>query len=186
VRASADQRRIHRFLATLGKRLHRPIRLYLVGGAVLVHSGLREATLDIDFVARSDDPQAEAEFERLLPELKERLNVNAEPASPGDFLPVPTDVLDRSRFVGRHGQVDVYYYHLPTLALAKVARSAERDIADIQRLIQAGLIKWDDVEAVWQEVRTRERGWLRATPAKVERRMQAMRQRLAQDPPEPL
>lgn len=185
MRAPADQARIQRFLETLGSRLQRPLRLYLVGGTVLVHSGLREATLDIDFVARSEDPMAEAEFERLLPDLKERLNVNAEPASPGDFLPVPTDVLDRSRFVRRYGRVDVHYYHLPTLALTKVARSAERDIVDIERLIEAGLIKWDDVEAVWQEVRAHELGWLRATPAEVERRMEGMRQRLGYRAPAP-
>src|SRR4051812_19784399 len=116
----------------MDQELDAPLRLYLVGGAVLIDLGLRPTTVDIGYVARSERPQALQQFERLLPRLKDRLNVNVEPASPADFMPVSEGVLDRSRYMRNHGSMAVYHYHYPTLALAKVARLAERDLVDVQ------------------------------------------------------
>ena len=42
--------------------------------------GLRQATLDIDYVARADDAAALSELERRLPRLKDELDVNVERA----------------------------------------------------------------------------------------------------------
>ena len=126
MRAPADRARLERFLQALGQTMRRPLRLYLVGGAVLIDLDLRQATLDVDFVARADDPEALADFERALPRLKEQLDLNVEPASPEDFMPVPAGALEFSPFIRTYGKVAVYYYHLPSLVLAKVARSAER------------------------------------------------------------
>ncbi len=182
MRAPADRARLERFLQGLGRTLRRPIRLYLVGGAVLVDLNLRYATLDVDFVARAEDPEALADFERCIPRLKEELNVNVEPASPEDFMPVPRAALDQSPFVRMYGNVAVDYYHLyhlPSLVLAKAARSAERDLDDIERLVRARLVPWQAVEDAWSEVRTRDTGWLRHTPAEVEGRLEMLRRRLA-------
>jgi hypothetical protein len=46
VRERADRDRIDRLLRALGRRLRRPVRLYLVGGAIVVDRGLRQSTLD--------------------------------------------------------------------------------------------------------------------------------------------
>jgi hypothetical protein len=162
----------------MGQELDAPLRLYLVGGAVLIDLGLRPVTMDIDYVARSEHAQALQQFERLLPRLKDRLNVSVEPASPADFMPVSEGVLDRSRYVRNHGSIAVYHYHYPTLALAKVARSAEHDLIDVELLIREGIITWEAVEQAWNEIRDREFGWLRQTPNQVQQRMQSMRQRL--------
>lgn len=155
-----------------------PIRLYLVGGSVLVDLGLRQQTLDIDYVATAEDPRALAELERQLPKLKDQLDVNVEPADPGDFMPVPRSALERSRYIRSYGPVAVYHYHYPTLVLAKAARSAERDLADIELLLREGVVHWSAVEDAWDQVCTAETGWLRHTPSEVGRRLEAVRRRL--------
>lgn len=178
MRALADRDRLDRFLRALGEAIRVPVRLYLVGGSVLVDLGLRETTLDVDYVAASDDPAGVAEIERALPKLKEALDINVEPASPADFMPVSAAVLARSRFVRSYGMLSVYHYDYPTLVLAKIARATERDLADVEILIREGLVSWIDIARTWSEVRTRETGWLRHTPPEVERRLAATRGRL--------
>jgi hypothetical protein len=178
VRDYADRARIERFLRALGRRMTHPLRLYLVGGPIVVDLGLRASTLDVGYVAQADDPQALEEFERLIPILKNELKINVEPASPGDFIPVPPGVFARSRYVRTYGRVSVYYYDLPTTIISKLARGAERDLADVEELIRSGDVSWADVEATWAEIRPSPRGWLRHDPIAVERQIEAMRRRL--------
>jgi hypothetical protein len=178
VRERTDRDRLRRFLDELGRRLRRPVRLYLAGGSVLIDLGLRATTLDIDYLADADDPADLAELEQLIRVLKNELDVNVEPAGPSDFLPIPRSVLDRSRYVGRHGRLDVYYYHLPSQVIAKVARGLEQDLLDAERLVRAGEVTWADVEATWQEIRASPTGWLRHEPEDVERRLMLLRRRL--------
>src|SRR5437764_106550 len=117
MRATADRARLERFLHALGRTLRRPIRLYLVGGTVLVDLDLRAATVEVDYVVRADDPEALVDVERSIPRLKEQLNLNVEPASPEDFMPMPRGALEQSSFVRMYGTVAVYHDHLPGLVL---------------------------------------------------------------------
>jgi hypothetical protein len=144
--------------------MRRPLRIYLVGGTIAVDRGLRELTLDVDYAVASDDPLAIEEFERLIPQLKNDLDINLEPASPADFLPVPRGVLELSPYVRTVGPVMVYHYDLPTTVLSKVARGAERDLHDVEALVRVGAVAWDDVEARWAQIRASPRGWIRHTP----------------------
>ncbi|MGH2535025.1 MAG: DUF6036 family nucleotidyltransferase [Thermomicrobiales bacterium] len=183
MRRRTDQAHLRRFLEALGRRVRRPLRFYLVGGSVLIDLGLRPATLDIDYVADADDPETLAQLELAIRSLKIELDVNVEPASPADFLPIPSSALDRSRYVGQFGPVAVYYYHLPSLIIGKAARGLEQDLADAVRLIRAGEVDWEEVEATWREVRASPAGWLRYEPAEVEQRLEVIRQRLGLAPP---
>jgi len=185
MRAPTDRAKLTRFLDALGRRLRLPIRFYLVGGSVVIDLGLRAATLDIVYIAEADDPRAMADLERAIRELKDELDVNVEPASPGDFLPVPASVLGRSRFVGQHGRVAVYHYHPPTLVIAKVARGLEQDFADAEGLVRSGAASWPEVEETWCETAASPTGWLRHDPAAVARRLAVLRERLGEAPPEP-
>ncbi|MBI3977232.1 MAG: hypothetical protein HY331_03510 [Chloroflexi bacterium] len=178
MREPTGRRKLEQFLAALGRALRRPIRLYLVGGTVLVDAGLRGATLDIDFTVDADDATAVADFEKVVPALKDRLNVNVEPASPADFMPVRQGALGKSRYVRNYGPVSVYYYDPVSLVLAKVARASERDMADVETMVRAGLVDWAEVEAAWNEVRERPTGWLRHSPDEIERHLAATRSRL--------
>lgn len=178
MRQPTDRARLERFLRELGRRVRRPVRLYLVGGSVLIALGLRAATLDIDYVATADDPLALDDLERAIRELKRVLDINVEPASPGDFLPIPPAVLDRSRYIATYGGVAVYFYHLPTLVLSKAARGLEQDLADIDRLVTAGEVNWADVELTWRQVRASPTGWLRYEPEEIDERLVLVRRRL--------
>lgn len=129
-------------------------------------------------MARADDPRALSDFERQLPVLKEQLDINVEPASPTDFMPVAANALDQSRYMRSYGLIAVYHYHYASLALAKVARAAERDLEDVELLVRTGVVSWEAVERAWAEARAPEAGWLRHTPSQVEERMAAMRRRL--------
>ncbi|MBI2939559.1 MAG: hypothetical protein HYY04_03905 [Chloroflexi bacterium] len=181
MREPADRARLDRFLRELGRQMRRPIRVYLVGGTVLVDLGLRDATLDIDYTVRADDPAATADFERVVPTLKDRLNVNVEPASPEDFMPVRRNAIEASPYKRSYGPVSVYYYDLVSTVLAKAARGSERDVADVEALVRSGLVDWDEVERAWQEVRSRPSGWLRYTPDEVEQRLRVVRRRLGKE-----
>ena len=177
MRQRADRTRLRRFLRALGQRLQRPVRLYLVGGSVLIDLGLRAATLDVDYVADADDPAALDDLEQAIRVLKNELDVNVEPSSPADFLPVPSGSLGRSRYVGRYGPVSVYYYHLPSLVISKAARAYEQDLDDAIHLLQAGEVTWQEVEDTWTEMRTSPTGWLRYEPDDVARRLDVLRRR---------
>jgi hypothetical protein len=179
VRNYAERSRIDQFLRVLGRRLRLPVRLYLVGGSIVVDMGLREATLDVDYVAQSDSPEALAELEQTIPILKNELQVNVEPASPADFLPVPANVLARGKYVRTYGNVSVYYYDLSTTIISKVARGTERDLDDAAALIQSGAVSWEDVDQTWREIRSSPRGWLRHDPHIVEARLKVLHQRMA-------
>ncbi|HEV8636294.1 MAG TPA: DUF6036 family nucleotidyltransferase [Chloroflexota bacterium] len=177
MRRPAERSRIERFLTELGRRMRRPLRFYLVGGAAVVDMGLRQATIGTAFVVDADDPAALDEFEELVPRLKNELDVNLEPASPADFLPVPPGALDRSPYVRTYGKVAIHYYDLAATAIAKLARGAERDLADVEVLLRRGLVSWDDIDALWERMRESRRGWLRHDRAEVERRIAAARTR---------
>ena len=179
MRERADRAAIERLLGALGRRLRRPVRLYLVGGAIVVDRGLRQSTLDVDYVVDADDPAAVDDFEREIAALKNELQTNVEPASPADFIPAPRNVLDRAVYVRSYGPVAVYYYDLATTVISKIARGAERDLADVEVLVRARAVSWADVEATWQEIRASDRPWLRHSPDDVERRLRRVRERLA-------
>jgi hypothetical protein len=178
VRQRTDRERLRRFLETLGRRLRRPIRLYLVGGSVLIDLGLRGSTVDIDYVAAADDPADLDELETVIRVLKNELDVIIERANPAILLPIPRTVLERSRYVGREGRLEIYYYHLPSQIIAKVARGLEQDFADAERLMTAGEVAWVDVEATWREIRASRTDWIRYEPEEIEQRLDLLRSRL--------
>jgi hypothetical protein len=159
-RPNVDRQRIDAFLRELGRVVRRPARLYLVGGTTLVYEGLRRATLDIDFTVELD-PAFHGDFMRRLAELKDRLAVNAEEASPGDFIPLPSGWHDRARFIDRFGQVEVFHFDPLSTALSKLARGFEEDFADVRALLRAGFISAEELRNAWDEIAARlpERGW---------------------------
>ncbi len=89
---------IEKFLDALGKSFHKPGRLYLAGAA-LVHIGLRSGfTMDIDVAIEASD---EDEMVTAIRRLVEKMQINVEFASPGDFIPLPTQWMAQARYVGR-------------------------------------------------------------------------------------
>jgi hypothetical protein len=100
----------------------------------MVYEGLRQQTLEIDLALEISDADHSA-FIAIVRDLKEKLSLNIEEASPADFIPLPAGYRERSQFVGRYGQLDVFYFDLYSTALSKIERGTENDFADVLSLL---------------------------------------------------
>jgi hypothetical protein len=178
MRPPVDKTAIESFLQQLGKTFHKPARLYLVGGAALVHMGVRSGTTqDIDIQASGPN---EGDLIVTIQHMIHRLQVNVEFASPADFMPLPTHWESHARFVGRYGQIDVFYYDFTSIALSKIERGNTRDIADVKLLIEQRIVTLDELDKAYQEVLAQlgKGRYPRLTPQRFTERYQAIRKLL--------
>lgn len=137
MREVADRERIEAFMTALAREARQEVRVYLVGGTSAVLLGWRASTMDIDLVIQPDSDT----LLRAIPEIKERLHLNVELASPGHFIPVPDGWEERSRFIRAIGHATFLHYDLYAQALAKVERGHARDLADVRAMLDRGLIE---------------------------------------------
>ncbi|MGH2427544.1 MAG: DUF6036 family nucleotidyltransferase [Candidatus Limnocylindria bacterium] len=137
MRRRADRARVEAFLRAIGERASAEAAVYLAGGATAVLMGWRESTIDVDLRLEPDDDRVL----RLLPGLKEELQINVELASPGDFIPDPPGWRDRSIFIAQHGSLSFYHYDLYGQALSKVERAHTQDRHDVAEMLSRGLIE---------------------------------------------
>jgi len=136
MRGPVDRAQLERFMELLGRAADREARVYLTGGTTALLEGWRDSTVDIDI-------RIEPESDRLLraiPEIKERLSLNIELASPIDFIPPDEGWATRSRFVARHGPVNFFQFDFYLQALAKIERGHAQDLADVKEMLGRGLI----------------------------------------------
>jgi len=141
MRGTVDRAKLERFLAELGRRARGPGRVYLTGGATALLHGWRRSTVDIDVKL---DPEPAGAFEAIA-ELKEELDLNVELAAPDQFVPPVPGWRERSVFIARHGSVDFVHFDPLSQALAKLARSHERDLADVDAMLERGLFSAADL-----------------------------------------
>jgi hypothetical protein len=101
MRQRVGRQEIEQFLMQVG-RTRQPGRLYLTGGAALVHRSIRPGqTLDIDIQITVDPANLTAQ----IAQLKQQLNMNIEFASPGDFMPLSAQWETRSQFIKRYDRL---------------------------------------------------------------------------------
>ncbi len=150
-RKDADRQRIERLLHELGRRVRDPHTVYLVGGASAVIEGFRETTLDVDIRPEPDSD----ELLRAVTELKDRLDVNVELASPLDFLPELEGWRERSPYLFRHGVVDVRHMDFRLQALAKLERGTDRDLGDVSAMLDHGLVTRPELAEAFARMRER-------------------------------
>jgi uncharacterized nucleotidyltransferase DUF6036 len=148
VREVADKARIEAFLTALAREATTDTDVFLVGGTTAVLVGWRASTVDIDLVMR---PESDAML-RAIPSLKERLQVNVELASPDQFIPVPPGWEERSPIVSRIGRVTFRHYDFCAQALAKIERGHGRDLADVEAMVDRGLINGAQVRAMFSRM----------------------------------
>jgi len=143
VRELADRARIERFMDAIARTARNDVRVYLVGGTTAVLMGWRAATIDVDLVMEPEDES----ILRVLPTLKESLQINVEFASPAHFLPIPAGWQDRSTFIEQRGRVAFYHFDLYAQALAKIERGHPQDLSDVQEMLARDLIRIDKARA---------------------------------------
>jgi hypothetical protein len=129
--------RLQGFMKALGSIASVSGRVYLVGGATAVVLAWRTATIDIDLKIIPETDQ----ILRALPELKERLQLNIELASPEQFIPELPGWQERSQFVQTEGKLSFYHYDFYAQALAKIERGHAIDLVDVEQMIQRGIVE---------------------------------------------
>jgi hypothetical protein len=139
---------LQQFLQKLGEQFTQPAKLYLLGGSALCLLGSPRETLDVDYSLEPHSP----EFKNILRQISSELRLDLESVSLADFIPLPPNSEKRHRFLGRHGQVDVYIYDLYSIALSKIARGFESDLEDVEFLLLQKLIEWDELEAHFKSI----------------------------------
>jgi hypothetical protein len=137
MRALADSTRIQAFMKALGREADRPAQVYLTGGATAVLYGWRESTIDVDMKMV---PDLDRVF-RTIPEIKERLQINIELASPDDFIPVREGWEDRSPFIVQEGHLVFRHFDLYAQALSKIERGHAQDVGDVDEMFSRGLVE---------------------------------------------
>lgn len=128
---------LEQFMKALGRAGKINARIYFVGGATAVLLGWRETTIDVDLKLV---PEVN-EILKALPQLKERLQLNVELASPDDFIPALPGWEERSEYIRREGTIDFFHYDFYSQALAKIERGHTTDILDVQQMIERGLVE---------------------------------------------
>ena len=148
MRRPVDAARVRAFMRALGREADREGRAYLTGGSTAVLLGWRDSTIDIDL-------KLEPESDRLLraiSELKERLDVNLELASPDQFTPELPGWRERSAWIAREGRLDFHHYDLYAQALAKIERGHAQDRADVEQMIARGLVDPSELALRFAEI----------------------------------
>ena len=106
MRPPVDEARLREFARELARMTTAETRIYLTGGATAVLEGWRTSTADVDLRI---EPERDALL-RALPDLKNRLRINLEFASPPDFVPELPGWRERSPLVIREGSIAVCHF----------------------------------------------------------------------------
>lgn len=148
MREAVTEARVRELMRAIAAEAREPGRIYLVGGTSAVLRGWRESTVDIDLkiVPESD------RILRALPELKERLHVNIELASPADFVPALPGWEDRSPLIAREGSISFHHFDFYTQCLSKLERGHRKDRMDVESMLRDGLVDPDRLRALFAEV----------------------------------
>lgn len=137
MRQLVDRARLESLLRELGRHAEAPTQLFLVGGSSALLHGWRATTVDVDMRLEPDS----GSVARAIPEIKERLAVSIEFASPLDFLPPLPGWRDRCRFLSQEGKLAIFEFDFYSQALAKIERGFETDRADVRSMIAEGLVE---------------------------------------------
>ena len=126
MRPPVDAARIRELARRLGRVAPARTRIYLTGGATAVLEGWRASTIDVDV---RFEPESDALLRELV-DLKDRLGINVELASPPDFIPELPGWRERSPLVFREGnelyeKVEPELYRYPAIDPAAFRRKLE-------------------------------------------------------------
>ena len=148
MRTLADKEKIEAFMRRFGEAARSDAQVYLTGGATAVLLGWRDSTVDVDisFSAEND------EMLKVVPEIKEELQLNVELASPPDFIPELPGWETRSQFIDRKGKVSFYHFDFYSQALSKIERAHKQDLVDVRSMIDRGLVTKSRLAELFSEI----------------------------------
>jgi hypothetical protein len=148
MREAVTETRLRAFMRAIAAEARETGRIYLTGGASAVLQHWRDSTLDIDITILPESDR----ILRAIPDLKERLHVNVELASPADFVPALRGWEERSVFIALEGSVSFHHYDFYTQALSKLERAHHKDLLDVDSMIRDGLVDPKQLLSLFEEV----------------------------------
>lgn len=137
------------FLKRLGASARNPGVCFITGGSSALLVGWRETTIDVDL---KFDPEPAGVFE-AIPALKRSLHINVELAAPSDFLPPLDQWRERSRFIDKFGQLEVFHYDFLSQALSKLERGHAKDLLDVTEMVRRKLVTPESLLAQSEAIR---------------------------------
>jgi hypothetical protein len=146
---SLTKDRLLAFLDQLGASARTPGACFITGGGSALLMGWRDATIDVDL---KFDPEPAGVFDAIAG-LKRSLHIHVELAAPSDFLPPLNQWRERSRFIGKYGQLEVYHYDFLSQALSKLERGHAKDLLDVTQMLQRHLVTREELLAQTEAIR---------------------------------
>lgn len=140
-----SKQNIQEFLEHLGNRYPNKATLNLLGGSAMMLLGSTRDTLDIDYVG--DDIQKD-DFQIVLEETANELELETEPVPIDRFIPLPEGNEQRKIFIGQYGNVHVYVIDPYSIALSKIDRGFDADVEDIIFLIKHNQVNIEQLEKI--------------------------------------
>ncbi len=137
------------FLKRLGASARNPGVCFITGGSSALLVGWRETTIVVDLMF---DPEPAGVFE-AIPALKRALHINVELAAPSDFLPPLDQWRERSRFIDKFGQLEVFHYDFLSQALSKLERGHAKDLLDVTEMVRRKLVTSEALLAQAEAIR---------------------------------
>lgn len=148
MRQPVDAVRVRALLDALGRAASGPLRVYLTGGATAVLTGWRASTLDVDLTF---EPEAGAPL-RALQEIKERLELNVELASPAHFIPELPGWRERCLYIDQLGPLTAFHYDPYAQTLSKIERDHATDRVDVAELLGRRLVEPQRLRALFDAI----------------------------------
>ena len=170
MRRLADADRVQQFMHRLGQLGERGGHVYLTGGATALLVGWRSTTIDIDLALGADAEH----LLRVMPALKEELELNVELAAPSDFIPELPGWRGRSRFIQRAGRIDFFHYDFYAQALSKVERGHAQDQGDVRAMLDRNLIDPETAVHLFEQIEPELYRYPAITPASFRRDVERM------------
>jgi hypothetical protein len=148
MREAVTEPRLRAFMRAIAAETRESGRIYIAGGASAVLRGWRSSTLDVDITIVPENDR----ILRAIPDVKERLQVNVELASPADFVPSLPGWEERSAFITREGAISFHHFDFYTQALSKLERAHHKDLLDVDSMVRDGLVDPKRLFALFEEV----------------------------------
>ncbi len=143
-----DVTEIRSVLQKLGERVPPASEMILVGGSALALLGNSRLTIDVDFVG--DDVHL-SELHKTILQVAKELKISLEPVPLDRFIPLPEGSAERVIHIGQFGNLDIYVADPYSIALSKLDRGFDTDLADIVFLIQTDHVNFDDFQRMVRE-----------------------------------
>lgn len=149
---------LEELLVTIGAKVRKAVRVYMIGGCALSFKKIKDRTKDIDFIVTSQEDfdvidaaikesgfqsmtERESEFylTALAVFMKEDSRIDVFLKQVGKMLFLTESMTQRAKKYGTYGRLEVYLASNEDIFLFKIMTSRPGDIQDCDRILKEGM-----------------------------------------------